>query len=50
MPFDNENPPIAIRDIPLDVYNHALTYYGAPVAHSIEEAKAALMKLEHVFS
>jgi len=46
MLFENNNPPIAIRDIPLQVYNRALACYGAPVADSIEEAKAALMSQE----
>jgi len=42
MLFDNNNPPVAICDIPLEVYNRALEIYGAPVASSIEEAKEAL--------
>jgi|GEM_PF-4494033 len=40
--FENNNPPIAIRDIPLEVYNRALACYGALPASSIEEAKATL--------
>jgi len=42
MLFDNDNPPVVIRDIPLQVYNRALEVYGAPVADSIEEAKQPL--------
>jgi len=46
MLFENNNPSIAIRDIPLEVYNRALVCYGALPASSIEEAKEALMSQE----
>jgi len=48
MLFDNNNPPIAIRDIPLQVYNRALEIYGLPPVDTIDAAKEALRKQEWV--
>jgi len=49
MLFDNDNPPVAIRDIPLEIYNRALEIYGLPPVDTIYEAKEALKGQEWVY-
>jgi len=49
MLFDNNHPPVAIRDIPLEVYNRALEIYGLSPVGTIDAAKEALMSQEWVY-